>query len=336
MLLSGCRSIPSAAPLSRYEFQSPHMGTLFTIALYAVDADSAEQAAKAAFRRIADLEDIMSDYQADSELNLLCQNPPGKPVTLSPDLFDVLWRAQKISELSGGAFDVTIGPNVRLWRFARKRKVLPSAVELAEAREAVGYRKLRLDPKERTATLLVPHMRLDVGGIAKGYAADQALALLKQKGIDRALVAASGDIAVGNPPPGRSGWRIAVASMDGGSNQPAPSLLLHNVGVSTSGDSEQFIEIEGVRYSHIVNPTTGFGLTNRIQATVVAPNATTSDPLATTLCILGASQGLKLADELPRVSALIYTRDKGEVHVFESRRFHSLPMAREISGVNVP
>ena len=165
-------------------------------------------------------------------------------------------------KLSDGAFDVTVGPYVRLWRFARKRKVLPTPAEIATARAAVGWQKLRLDPRARTVTLLVPNMRLDLGSIGKGYAADQALQILKGRGIDRALVAASGDIAVGNPPPGQRGWKVGIARL-WWRHQRAPlaPLLLHNAGISTSGDTEQFIEINGVHYSHIVNPATGLGLT---------------------------------------------------------------------------
>src|SRR4029453_14308661 len=121
------------------------------------------------FKRIDELEDILSDYQADSELNSLCTNKPGQVVKISRDLFDILSQSRKFAQLSGGAFDPTVGPYVRLWRFSRKRKVLPSATELEAARAAVGWRKLRLDQRKQTATLLASNMRLDVGGIAKGY-----------------------------------------------------------------------------------------------------------------------------------------------------------------------
>jgi len=325
LLLVGCRSVPPSPQLNRYEFQSPYMGMLFRITLFAPDSASAVAAADAAFRRISALEDTLSDYQADSELNLLCEQAPGRPVSVSADLFEVLRRAQQLSEASGGAFDVTAGPYVRLWRFARKRKVLPSEADLAAARASVGYQNLVLDARSQTVTLLAPDMRLDVGGLAKGYAADQALQVLKGRGLPRALVAASGDIAIGDPPPGRPGWRIAISSVEGESDHSTPTLCLHNAGISTSGDTEQFIEIDGVRYSHIVNPATALGLTNRIQATVVAPDATTSDPLATTVCILGPQKGMQLIARTKKVSALIFTREAGETRATESPRFKRLP-----------
>ena len=328
LFLAGCQSLALSESLHRFDFTHPAMGTLFTINLYAPDQNSAEAAADAAFRRVDALEDIMSDYQADSELMLLCDQPFGKPVPVSADLFDVLQRAQNISKLSDGAFDVTVGPYIRLWRFARKRKVLPTPAEIAAARAAVGWQKLRLDRRNRTVTLLAPNMRLDLGGIGKGYAADQAMRDLNARGIDRALIAASGDIAIGKPPPGQPGWKVGIAAPGTRTNQLARTVVLHNAGISTSGDSEQFIEINGIRYSHIVNPLTGLGLTNRIQATVIGPDVTTTDSLDTTVSILGVKRGLALVNSLPHTSALIVSKDDSQEHVFPSRRFPKLSTQR--------
>jgi thiamine biosynthesis lipoprotein len=297
------------------------MGTLFTITLYATNQASAQSAAEAAFQRVAALEETMSDYQADSELMRLCEQPAGTPVRISTDLFDVLQQAQKFSELSQGAFDVTVGPYVRLWRFSRKRKILPEPAEIAQARAAVGWKKLRLDALTRTATLLVPNMRLDLGGIGKGYAADQALKSLKQKGINRGMVAASGDIAIGDAPPGQKGWKVGIANMDSNNNGITRTVYLRNAGVSTSGDTEQFVLINGIRYSHIVDPRTGVGLTNRIQVTVIAPNATTSDALAKPVSVIGVKPGLALVDSLPGTSAFILLKNDDEVRSFVSRRW---------------
>jgi thiamine biosynthesis lipoprotein len=307
----GCRSTPEPQNLARYDFTSPHMGTLFKISLLAADKSQAKSAADAAFQRIAELDNIMSDYQADSELMTLCDKPYGKPVVVSEDLFAVLQQAQKISDISNGAFDVTVGPYVRLWRFARKRKTLPTPEEIATAGKSVGYQKLRLSARDRAVTLLAPNMKLDLGGIAKGYAADQALKLLKLAGFGRALVAASGDLAAGSPPPGKAGWRVGITDIDVRDDQVGRTILLRNAGISTSGDTEQFVEIGGVRYSHIVDPHTGLGLTNRIQASIVARSSTTTDALATTICVLGAERGLKLIDKLPRTAAFVLEKKDG-------------------------
>jgi len=318
---TACRSATSAPSLERFTFTSPHMGTLFTITLYTTNKASAETAADAAFHRVAALDEIMSDYRADSELMRLCDQPFGKGVPVSKDLFDVFTRSEEISKLTDGAFDVTIGPCVRLWRFSRKRKAPPSTEELAAARAAVGWKNLRLDPHARTATLLLPNMRLDLGGIGKGFAADEALKTLKGRGIDRALVAASGDIAIGDPPPGESGWKVGISGIDVETNDTAYALVLHNCGISTSGDSEQFVEINGIRYSHIVDPATCLGLTNRIQDTIIAPNATTTDGLDTALSVMDVQRGLALVDSLPRAAALFLKKEHGQTQSFPSRQF---------------
>jgi thiamine biosynthesis lipoprotein len=210
---------------------------------------------------------------------------------------------------------------VRLWRFARKRHVLPKPDELAQARQAVGWQHLALDRERRTVTMKVPGMRLDVGGIAKGFAADEALKLLRARGYPRALVAASGDLAIGDPPPGKRGWRIAATEIDSGTNFASRVFILRNAGVSTSGDTEQFLEIDGVRYSHIVDPRTGLGLTRRIQATVIASCATDSDALATAVCILGPCNGIQLIGRFPSAAALVITKDHQGERRYQSRRW---------------
>jgi thiamine biosynthesis lipoprotein len=318
---TACRSATPDPALERFTFTSPHMGTLFSITLYATNGTAAKAAADAAFHRVAALDEIMSDYRADSELMRLCDEPSGKPVAISQDLFDVFTRSQEISKLTDGAFDVTIGPCVRLWRFSRKRKTLPTSEELSAARAAVGWKNLRLDSAARTATLLLPNMRLDLGGIGKGFAADEALKILKGRGIDRALVAASGDIAIGDPPPGETGWKVGISGIDVQTNDTAHTLVLHNCGISTSGDTEQFVEINGIRYSHIVDPATCLGLTNRIQDTIIAANATTTDGLDTALSVMDVQRGLKLVDSLSGTAALFLKKEHGQTQSFPSRQF---------------
>jgi thiamine biosynthesis lipoprotein len=277
--------------LQRYQYTQLHMGVQVRITLYAPDEPSAERACAAAFRRFAGLEDILSDYRPSSELMRLCARAGGPPVPVSPDLFLVLERAADLSRRTGGAFDVTVGPYMALWRKARKTGKLPAAADLQTAARLVGWRKVRLDEEKRTVQLLVPGMRLDLGGIAKGYAGDCAQAVLKQHGVTRALVEAGGDIVVSGPPPGKDGWRIEVAS----AGPEKRTVSLANAAISSSGDTEQFVEIAGRRYSHIVDPRTGLGLTDRIAATVIAPDGITSDSLSTAVSVLGPERGPALA-----------------------------------------
>ena len=201
-----CLLVPgslAAADLQSFEAVEPHMGTLVRIQLYAADTTQANQAFRAAFDRIAQLDAALSDYQPESEVNRLCRSAAGRPVKVSADLFRVLASANQVAEWTGGAFDVTLGPVTLLWRQARRQHRLPDPDALREALLRSGYRKLHLDAAARTVTLDQEGMRLDLGGIAKGYAADEALAALAELGIHRALVAASGDLAIGDPPPDR-------------------------------------------------------------------------------------------------------------------------------------
>ena len=318
--LAGAGAI-SGEKLQRFEFTQPHMGTTAKIVIYAPNKETAEKAAKAAFARIAELNNILSDYDPNSELMRLCKTA-NESVPVSVDLFNVLREAEKYAKLSDGAFDVSIGPVVRLWRKARKTGEMPSADAIKKALERVDYRKIQHDPKGRTVRLLLLGMLLDLGGIAKGYAADEALAVLRRHGITQALVALGGDIAVGDPPPDAPGWRIGVAQLKSAEAPPKHYLILKNAGVSTAGDLHQAVEIDGKRYSHIIDPKTGVGLVGRRSVTVIAPNATMSDGLDTGMCVMGPERAMAMIERLDGAAA-IYTfeTDSGEEREIKSKRF---------------
>jgi thiamine biosynthesis lipoprotein len=303
------------------------MGTRFKIILYARNKELAVRAANAAFERVAELDGIMSDYRETSELMRLCHRAGGGPVSVSADLFRVLERAQAVARQSGGAFDVTAGPLVRLWRRARRTGEMPDPQRLAQARALTGYAKLTLDPKTRSVSLERPGMLLDLGGIAKGYAADAALLVLKRFGIRRALVAAGGDIVAGDPPPGARGWAIGIQPLEPAESSSAPRLVLVNAAVSTSGDAEQFVEINGVRYSHILDPRTGLGVTGHSSVTVVAPDGTTSDAMATAASVLGPKDGLAFINAAENVAALFLQSDHGQVRAFYSKHWRDVPQS---------
>jgi FAD:protein FMN transferase len=265
-----------------------HMGVRVRIVLHAGSTAVAESAARAAFARFAELDAIMSDYRPDSELMRFSEQAGQGPVELSEDLWRVLRRAQQVAWLTDGAFDPTMGPLVRLWRESRRSGRLPEASQLQEARAHSGYRHLIVDPRERRAELRRKRMRLDLGGIAKGYACDEALEAAQAAGVSAALVDAGGDLAAGAPPPGATGWRVRIAGA-------GREILLAHGALSTSGASEQFVEIGGVRYSHILDPRTGMGLTHRRQVTVFGQDAATTDSLATAFSVLGPDAAAPLA-----------------------------------------
>lgn len=259
------------------------MGTLFRITLYADSRPKARTAAVAAFARVKQLDEILSDYKPDSELSKLTGHHTGEWIAVSAEMFYLLNSSMILARDTGGAFDVTAGPLIRLWREARKSHAVPTASAIEMARSQSGYQSLELDPRRRAVRMNVAGMKLDLGAIAKGYAAEEALRILRQNGLPRALVAASGDLAVGDPPPAARGWRIAIEpSIEG-----RKVLPLRNCGVSTSGDANQYVEIEGIRYSHIIDARSGQALKSSRGVTVVSKHAMDADALATAACILG-------------------------------------------------
>ncbi len=324
----GCHTLPEAK-LQRFEFTKPEMGVPFRMVLYAPDHRTAETASKAAFQRIEELNQIMSDYEPDSELSLLSRTSgSGKAVPVSADLWKVLVCAQEFSKRSNGAFDVSVGPVISLWRKARREGKLPDASKLEVARNAVGWRFLKLNHRQRTVSLQVPNMRLDLGAIAKGYAVQEAIRTLREHGVTSCLVSGGGDMAVGDAPPGKPGWKVEVTSLNDPNAPPPRYAYIANRGLATSGDLFQFVTIDGVRYSHIVDPRTGIGLTDHSQVTVIARDGMTADALSTTLSVLGPEQGMKLLETFPAAAGVVARKPAEEYRFYVSRRFHRYEEAR--------
>jgi FAD:protein FMN transferase len=327
----GCLAQKGTGPLfpgllQRFEFAQVEMAVPVRLVLYAADRPAATGAARRAFARIHALNGIMSDYDEHSELRRLCDTAgQGKSVVVSDDLWKVLAHAQQLSARCDGAFDVTVGPVVRLWRRARRQHELPAPEAIRAARALVDYRLVRLDEKRHAVELLKPGMRLDLGGIAKGYVADQALAVLAAAGVSRAMVDAGGDLRLGDPPPDRNGWRVSLMPLEKISGPASGYLMLSRVAVSTSGDSIQFVELEGRRYSHVVDPRTGMALTDHNRVTVVAPDGITADGLTKAVAVLGPQQGLRLIEATPGTAALVLRSPQGKLERYESRRWKELP-----------
>ena len=269
-----------AAPV-RVAATRPLMGVAWTITVYARDRESGEQAVAAGFAEAERLERILSDYNPESELSQLSAAAPTRePIRIGDDLWAVLERADEIRRLTDGAFDITVGPLTTLWRQSRRSGHLPRQDKLAAARSAVDGAAVVLDRKARTASLTRPGMRLDPGGIGMGYAADRVLAVLAGRGIASAMVDASGDVVV-----------------------------LENAAITTSGDARQFVEIEGRRWSHIVDPRTGLGVAGPAAVTVIAPDCTTADAVATAASVLGHERGPATIAKFPGVSARFVWQD---------------------------
>lgn len=321
--------------LHRVVWEGEEMAAPLRIVCYHASPEHAAAACRRAAFRIRDLNAVFSDYQEDSEVRRLCATAgQGLAVPVSPDLWELLSLSLEISRQSGGAFDVTMGPLVRLWRRARTLRELPPDWRFTEARRAVGFDKIRMVAAARTVELAAPGMRLDFGAIAKGYAVDAALQVLRENGIARALVDLGGDIGLGDPPPGRRGWIVAVAPLE--PDQP-PSLFicLRNCGTATSGDRYRFVVIEGVRYSHILDPKTGLGITTPREVMVIAPTGAAADAWATAVSVLGPEEGLPLIDAAANTAALILQSEDGKTAVYRSRRWPTISAETSVPGAEM-
>lgn len=295
------------------------MGTEARAVLFAASEEAAREAAARAFARITALDMVMSDYREDSELMRLCRRAGSGPVRVSDDLFRVLDASERLARDSRGAFDVTAGPLTHLWRRARRRGEQPDEADIRAALAMTGRTKVILNTRDHTAELTTRNMQIDLGGIGKGFAAEEAAAVLKGLGYRNALVALGGDIVAAGAPPSSPGWSIDVADLR--PREPGLRVVLRDAAVSTSGDAEQWVEIDGVRYSHIVDPRTGAALTGRRSVTVIAPTGTLSDGLATAVAVLGPAQGMALVARTPGAAASISVAHGNAIRTVTSPRW---------------
>ncbi|AEI50838.1 FAD:protein FMN transferase [Runella slithyformis] len=303
----------------RYAYFRNAMGSEFNLVFYAPNDSIAKAASDSVFKRIDYLNTILSDYLDGSETNRLSATAgSGKAFAASEILFDILQKSLYYSKQSNGTFDVTVGPMVQLWRRALRRNFFPDSLQILEVKQAVGYKKVRLRAKNRAVILTQKGMRIDFGGIGKGYAADDALRVLRAFNITCAFLDAGGDLTIGDAPPQKEGWEIEVSS--GGKDSTSKRvLILSHCGVATSGNTYRFLEHKGVRYSHIVDPRTGLGLVTHTRTTVIAPNGTAADALATAFSVSGIEEGKRLAKKIKKSRVWLLEQNGRE---WKSPNFH--------------
>jgi thiamine biosynthesis lipoprotein len=282
--LGGC-----ATPEIR-EYRRVVMGAECRI-LVAADEPTADRAADAAFRRLAEVEEALSDWIPSSEVRQLPERA-GEPANVGPDLAAAIAASLAWSERTDGAFDATLGALTGAWREARRRGEPLARPQAAALLARCGWRRVRFDAASRRLSAAVDGLRLDFGAIGQGIGADAAMEAMRASGVRSALVDLSGDILAGDPPPGRDAWRVTVDGAAG------PTIELRNAAVTTSGDREQHLDAGGERLSHVLDPATGWPVTTRVQVTARAPTATDADALATALCVLGPERGRALLARL--------------------------------------
>jgi thiamine biosynthesis lipoprotein len=311
LLVAACSAAGDAGTrstgLARYEERRVAMGVGARIVLYADSRERAEDAFRSAFARIETLDAALSDWRPGSELDRLNHAAGGAPSAVSADLFGALERSIAIAKASRGAFDPTVGPLVALWREARASGRPPEKRAIDAVLPLVGWEKVELDRPHRTARLAAAGMRLDLGAIGKGIACDEALAILRSKGCASALVELGGDLAVGEPPPGEKEWKVAAGSH---------LVAVARKAVSSSGDAAQRLEADGIRYSHVVDPRTGIGITSGLTTTVIADDGATADGLSTAAGVLGPDEGRALVEGS---GATLYVDDPRMASLFDGK-----------------
>jgi FAD:protein FMN transferase len=283
-----------SAQLKRFQFSENKMGSPFDIIFYHTDSAEAVSISKECFDLVDSLNNIFSDYSSSSEVGRLASMTV-KDQKVSNELFELILLSKQAWKRSGKTFDVTIGAITQIWRKVKKENRFLNDSEIKTAREQTGFENLIINKRAKTISFKKTGIRFDFGGIVPGYAAQKVIDLLKNKNISSALVDASGDIVVSDPPPGKNGWTIAINLPESENEMWDKKLLLKNFAVSTSGDVYRYMIHEGKKYSHIINPRTGYGVTSQRNVTVIAQDGTTADWLATACSILPIKKALKLA-----------------------------------------
>ena len=322
MLLARVAAADPPQPAPSPAAPSPHlvarggeaMGTVVDMKVWTTDDDKAREAMGRAFDEITRLEHLMTTWREDSDVSRINAAAGGKPVVVSPETFECIRRSLEFSRRSGGAFDITFYALKGLWKFDQDLEAkLPDPKEIRERIKLIDYRKLVLDEAHHTVLLKKAGMRINLGGIAKGYAVDRATAVLRQAGFHDAIVQAGGDLMLSGDKSGKP-WQAGIRDPRAKRDEYFAIAMVKNHAFSTAGDYERTFFVDGKRYHHIIDPKTGYPATRARSVTIYAPDALTADGIDDAVLIMGAEAGLKLVDSFPDVGAVIVDADN-KVHV---------------------
>jgi thiamine biosynthesis lipoprotein len=296
-----------------HEERADIMGTTFTIKID--DAGDHARTARDALDEIRRIDRLMSTYKDDSEISGVNRRASKEPVGVRADFRNVIAASRIYFELSQGSFDPTIYPLMQLWGFTRREGRIPTNEELAKAKRLIDFGKVLLDESASAVSFLQDGMALDFGGIAKGYAVDRAVAVLKKHGVTRAIVDAGGNFYALGTPRDREHWQVGIRHplrLD----EVVARLPVSDKGVATSGNYERFFEIDGRKYCHIMDPRTGRPVEGMLSATVIADTAMAADALSTAVFVLGPEEGMRLIERLPGVEGMLIVQDTGSPEQF--------------------
>ncbi len=285
LALAACGYSQTAPRTQLYTYRHPAMGTEFTVYLYASNEASARAASDDVFDEVDRIEQELSNYRPSSELSRINQQAYAAPVTTDPETFRFLEAAQHWSETSGGAFDMTVGPLMKVWGFFDHKGRIPSAEELEDTRQTVGYQHVELDAATRSVRFSAAGMELDPGGIGKGFAVDAAVLILRSHHIAAALISAGSSTlyALGHPP-AQSGWKVVVPGL-GADSAGISAVRLRDTSLSSANCNEKHFTVDGHLYCHIMDPRTLRPVEGRVHVSIIDPSATTSDALSNVLFV---------------------------------------------------
>src|SRR5947207_3084832 len=300
----------TAAELVRVEESGEAMGATFSVALYGTSRGKLETAAAAALDEAQRLDRMLSNYQPASEWSEVNRLAARRPVKVSAELFQLLSACMRYSRESGGAFDITVGPLMKVWGFYKGEGLLPRKAEVTNALTRIGYRHVLLDPAAQTVRFDLPGVELDPGGIGKGYAVDRMIDVLKRHGVEIAMVSAAGSsiYGMGAPPGDPEGWRIVIRAPHD-PHRAAAEVFLKNMSLSTSGSYEKFFWAKGRRYAHIMDPRTGYPARGASSVSVLSPRTIDSEVWAKPYFIQGRAW---TASHKPRDFRVLFCEDTTE------------------------
>jgi thiamine biosynthesis lipoprotein len=281
------------------------MGTRIYVELWADDPTQGNAAIDAVMASMRYIDDLMSHYKPESQLSRINAHAAEGPVVVDPELFEVIRQSIHYSEITEGAFDITYASVGYLYDY--RNRIRPTESEIRAALPGVNYRHLILDPAHHSVRFARPGMRIDLGGIAKGYAVDRGIGILRQRGVEHAIVTAGGDSRIIGDRRGRP-WVVGIRHPDD-PNRVVTRIPLVDSAISTSGDYERFFDEDGVRYHHIIDPHTGHSASKVRSATILGPTAIQTDGLSKTAFVLGADKALEILERIPDIDAVFVTPD---------------------------
>ena len=290
------------------------MGARFDISIVAKDSLTAERNIDTVISEITRIENLISDWIPASQVSQVNQHAGIAPVQVDREVFELTERAIRLSELTGGAFDVSFASMDRIWKFDGSMTEMPSAAAIKNSVSRVGYRNIILDKEKSTIFLKLPGMKIGFGALGEGYAADQCKAMMLKKGILAGIVNGSGDMNTWGSQPDGKAWNIGITNPFD-DHELVAIVPLKQGAVVTSGSYEKFVEFNGKRYAHIINPHTGYPATGLCSVTVFGPSAEMANGFSTSIMVLGKEAGLKLIKEYPEMSCILITDDG---HFFSS------------------